>query len=78
MQTGVPAKPAANVARLAPGFMPSFEWHLLLPALVIVAIGASLPLLAFPILQRLGRLSRADAASVAALQAATTPPGTLP
>ena len=39
---------------------------LLLPALVIVAIGASLPLLAFPILQRLGRLSRADAASVAA------------
>ena len=40
--------------------------ELLLPALVVVAIGASLPLLAFPILQRLGRLSRADAASVAA------------
>lgn len=25
MMTGVPAKPAANVARLAPGFVPSFE-----------------------------------------------------
>mgnify|MGYP001205394917 CR=1 FL=1 len=25
MQTGVPAKPAANVARLAPGFVPSFS-----------------------------------------------------
>ena len=25
MQTGVPAKPAANVARLAPGFAPSFS-----------------------------------------------------
>lgn len=35
MVSGFPAKPAANVARLAPGFMPSFEWHLLLPALVI-------------------------------------------
>ncbi len=40
--------------------------ELLLPALVVVAIGALLPLIAFPVLQRLGRLSRADAASVAA------------
>lgn len=40
--------------------------ELLLPALVIVGIGAALPLIAFPVLQRLGRLSRADAASVAA------------
>lgn len=40
--------------------------EVLLPALVVVAIGALLPLIAFPVLQRLGRLSRADAASVAA------------
>ncbi len=40
--------------------------ELLLPALVVVGIGALLPLIAFPVLQRLGRLSRADAASVAA------------
>ena len=40
--------------------------ELLLPALVIVGIGAVLPLIAFPVLQRLGNLSRADAASVAA------------
>lgn len=26
LQTGVPAQPAANVARLAPGFTPSFAW----------------------------------------------------
>lgn len=26
IQTGVPAKPAANVARLAPGFVPEFGW----------------------------------------------------
>lgn len=26
MQTGVPPQPAANVARLAPGFTPSFSW----------------------------------------------------
>lgn len=26
MQTGVPAKPAANVAKLAPGFVPEFQW----------------------------------------------------
>ena len=28
MQTGFPAKPAANVARLAPGFTPTFSWIL--------------------------------------------------
>jgi 4-amino-4-deoxy-L-arabinose transferase-like glycosyltransferase len=28
MQTGMPAKPAANVARLAPGFTPEFSWLL--------------------------------------------------
>ena len=39
---------------------------ILLPAVIIVGIGASLPLLAFPLLQRLGKLSRADAASIAA------------
>lgn len=35
MQTGVPAKPAANIARLAPGFEPSFS----LIALAIAAAG---------------------------------------
>jgi 4-amino-4-deoxy-L-arabinose transferase-like glycosyltransferase len=30
MQTGVPAKPAENVARLAPGFAPEFSWWLFL------------------------------------------------
>jgi 4-amino-4-deoxy-L-arabinose transferase-like glycosyltransferase len=34
LQTGVPPKPAANVARLAPGFVPSFS---LLPFLVALA-----------------------------------------
>jgi 4-amino-4-deoxy-L-arabinose transferase-like glycosyltransferase len=34
MQTGVPAKPAANIAKLAPGFEPSFSW---LPLLVALA-----------------------------------------
>lgn len=34
MQTGVPAKPAANVARLAPGFSPEFSWLLFAPALL--------------------------------------------
>ena len=33
MQTGVPAKPAANVAKLAPGFEPVFQWPALLAAL---------------------------------------------
>jgi 4-amino-4-deoxy-L-arabinose transferase-like glycosyltransferase len=37
MQTGVPAKPAANVAKLAPGFIPEFSWLLLLPALLATA-----------------------------------------
>ena len=36
-QTGVPQQPAANLARLLPGFMPSFEW---LP--FAVAVGATL------------------------------------
>lgn len=36
-QTGVPKQPAANLARLLPGYMPSFEW---LP--FTVAVGASL------------------------------------
>ena len=40
--------------------------ELILPALVVVGVGALLPLVAFPILQRLGKLSRANAASVAA------------
>jgi hypothetical protein len=34
MQTGVPAKPAANVAKLAPSFVPTFSWADLLPALL--------------------------------------------
>lgn len=33
MQVGVPAKPAANIVRLAPGFAPSFSILALLPAL---------------------------------------------
>lgn len=33
MQTGVPTKPAANVARLVPGFVPEFSWPPLLLAL---------------------------------------------
>lgn len=33
MQTGVPAKPAANVAKLAPGFEPQFSWIALVCAL---------------------------------------------
>ncbi len=37
MMTGVPAKPAANVVRLAPGFEPSFSWLTLLPALAASA-----------------------------------------
>lgn len=37
MQTGVPAKPAANIARLAPGFVPSFS----LLALVLALAGTS-------------------------------------
>ena len=32
MQTGIPRQPAANVARLAPGFEPSFSWFAFLAA----------------------------------------------
>ena len=39
---------------------------LILPALVVVAVGALIALIAFPLLHRVGRLSRADAASIAA------------
>jgi 4-amino-4-deoxy-L-arabinose transferase-like glycosyltransferase len=34
LQTGIPAKPAANVAKLAPGFEPSFGWAAFLAALL--------------------------------------------
>lgn len=34
MQTGIPRQPAANVARLAPGFVPSFSWMAFLIALL--------------------------------------------
>jgi len=37
LQTGLPAQPAQNVARLAPGFVHSFS-----PALFLIAVGASL------------------------------------
>ncbi len=37
-----------------------------LPALTVVAVGALIPLLAYPVLRRLGRLSRADSGSIAA------------
>jgi 4-amino-4-deoxy-L-arabinose transferase-like glycosyltransferase len=33
-QTGVPQQPAANLARLVPGFIPSFGWSTFLPALL--------------------------------------------
>ena len=36
-----------------------------LPGLVVVAAGALIPLLAYPVLRRVGRLSRADAGSIA-------------
>lgn len=42
MQTGVPAKPAANVARLAPGFEPSFSFIPLVTALAATAAWAAL------------------------------------
>lgn len=34
MQLGIPAKPAANIARLAPGFLPSFSVTALFPAII--------------------------------------------
>lgn len=37
MQTGVPAQPAANVAKLAPGFIPTFSWLALVVALAASA-----------------------------------------
>lgn len=37
MQTGVPAKPAANIAKLVPSFEPSFTLVALLPALLATA-----------------------------------------
>ena len=40
MQTGVPPQPAANVARLAPGFAPSFSLTALLLAIVATAVWA--------------------------------------
>ncbi|TXF12607.1 sodium-dependent bicarbonate transport family permease [Pelomicrobium methylotrophicum] len=40
--------------------------ELLIPSLIVVVTGALLPLTAYPVLRRLGRLKRADAASIAA------------
>ncbi|MGL6111560.1 MAG: hypothetical protein ACRC2B_15830 [Rubrivivax sp.] len=37
VQTGIPAKPAANIARLAPGFTPIFSWLALILALLATA-----------------------------------------
>ena len=37
-----------------------------LPAFIVVAVGALIPLAAFPVLRRIGKLSRADAGSIAA------------
>ena len=37
-----------------------------LPALTVVAVGALIPLLAFPVLRHIGKLSRADSGSIAA------------
>jgi len=37
MHTGVPAKPAANIAKLAQGFVPIFSW----PALVLALLGTA-------------------------------------
>ncbi|MFD1711903.1 hypothetical protein FVQ98_05905 [Ottowia sp. GY511] len=42
MQTGVPAKPAANVAKLAPGFEPVFQWPAFVAALVGTVAWAAL------------------------------------
>ena len=40
MQTGWPAKPAANVARLLPGFEPSFGWFAFVVAFAATAVWA--------------------------------------
>lgn len=37
MQTGVPAQPAANVAKLAPGYAPEFSWLLFVAAALATA-----------------------------------------
>lgn len=37
MQTGLPAKPAANIAKLAPGFEAAFSW----PALLLALLGTA-------------------------------------
>ena len=42
MQTGWPARPAANVARLAPGFEPSFGWIAFIFALIATIAWAAL------------------------------------
>nr|WP_222622944.1 hypothetical protein [Ramlibacter cellulosilyticus] len=42
LQTGVPAKPAANVAKLAPGFQPTFGWVAFAMALVATVAWLSL------------------------------------
>jgi hypothetical protein len=39
---------------------------LVLPGLIIVLVGAIIPLVAFPVLRYIGRMSRADSASIAA------------
>ena len=40
MQTGVPRQPAANVAKLAPGFEPSFSWFAFLMAISATLVWA--------------------------------------
>ena len=40
MQTGWPSQPAANVARLAPGFVPSFHWLAFVMALAATIVWA--------------------------------------
>jgi 4-amino-4-deoxy-L-arabinose transferase-like glycosyltransferase len=40
MQTGFPKQPAANVAKLAPGFVPSFSWWAFVAALAATAAWA--------------------------------------
>jgi hypothetical protein len=40
LQTGIPARPAANVEKLAPGFTPQFSWLALLLALTATACWA--------------------------------------
>lgn len=38
MMTGLPAKPAANVAKLVPAFRPEFAWPLLVPAVLATLV----------------------------------------